>query len=110
MADTTKVLFNAIDVTGNTSCNYPAYVRMNEPHAWYGSQLVAKQRERFFSDENGSFIMNLLDTDTLSADSSKVIYYTFSYPAVGYKKKFTIPVSTITANLLDLPTYTGIGC
>lgn len=104
------IRFNAIDVSGNFSCNYPAYVRMNEKYAWYGSELIAKQTERFFSNSNGSFIMNLLETDTLTQDTNKEIYYTFTYPSVGYVKKFTIPASTLSANLIDLPNYTGIGC
>jgi hypothetical protein len=105
-----QIIFNSTDVTGTASCNYPAYVRMNEPYAWYGSELIAKQNERFFSNSTGSFIMNLLETDTLTQDTGKEIYYTFTYPSAMFKKKFTIPASTLTANLLDLPTYTGIGC
>ena len=87
--ETAKIVFNIADVTGTTGCDTSVFVRMNEPHAWYGSNLIAKQRERFFPNENGSVIMNLIETSTLTDSTGTEIFYTLSVPSMKFKKKFT---------------------
>lgn len=108
--ETANILLNLFDITGSPDCNVPAYVEMNERYAFYGDDLIQKERERYFPDKNGIINMDLLETDTLTADTGTDIYYTFTIPSIKYKYHFTVPKGTISANLIRLPEYTDAVC
>jgi hypothetical protein len=108
--ETTTVVMNLFDITGSPDCNVPAYVEMNENYAFYGDDIIQRERERYFPDKNGIITMTLLETDTMTNDTGTDIFYTFSIPSIKYKKHFTIPKGTISAGLVNLPEYDAIRC
>ena len=103
--ETVEVYLNFFNITGLTHCNIPLYVTMNEDYAFYEGDIIRRERERFFVDKDGLFKVNLYETDTMTAETGKDIYYTFILPSNRLVKHFTIPKGTVSANLLDLPTY-----
>lgn len=103
--ETCRVTLNVFDIVANASCKDKVYVEMNEPIAWYGKNLIEREREMFSVADDGVVVMNLIETSTLTVDTGTDIYYTVDVADGKYTKKFTIPKGTLDANLVDLPTY-----
>ena len=106
-ASTVKVYFTLCDIRGEGNCNKPVYVELNRNYALYDDDIIKRERERFFSDENGYVEMNLINTEKMQNDTGSSIYYKLEIPDVKYKRDFTIPSNISSSLLFDL---SGITC
>jgi hypothetical protein len=108
--ETCKIVLNIYDILNTAECTFPIYVEMNEPYALYNSDIIRRERELFKTDKSGIATMYLLETDTLTASTGKDIYYTLTIPELSYRRNFTVPRGTFTANFFDLPVYSNARC
>lgn len=104
--ETCRITLNVFDIVANASCRDKVYVEMNEQIAWYGKNLIEKEREMFEIGSDGIVVMNLIETTTLTTDTGTDIYYTINVSNGDYIKKFTVPKGTLDSDLVDLPAYT----
>jgi hypothetical protein len=98
------------DIKNQANCKAPIYVEMNEKYAFYGTDMIKKEREIFKTDKDGVLATDLIETETMTADTGKDIYYTLTIPDIKYTRNFTIPKGTISSNFLDLPVYGSARC
>jgi hypothetical protein len=103
------IVLNMFDVIDTADCSKPVYVEMNVNYAFYNGDIIRKEREMFKSNNAGIVSMDLIETTTMTEDTGTDVYYTLEIPSIDYKRSFTVPKGTISANFFDLPEYTGAG-
>ena len=97
------ILFSIYDGVGNAQSGDKVYACINERYALYGKNVIQREREEFCIDDNGLVEMRLIETDTLTADTGRDIYWNISMPKNGFSVDKKIPKGTLNANLFDLP-------
>jgi hypothetical protein len=100
-----KIYVNLFDAVGNAKAGSKAYVEMNEDYAYYGKTLIQNEREMFCVSKSGVIEMYLTETETMSLDTGKDIYYTVTIEGTDFCKKFQIAKGLLEEDLLDIPSY-----
>jgi hypothetical protein len=107
-----KIYLNVFDIMDGVTEGDRVVVRMNVKSAWYGDDLIYNKEEIFRIDaegrvcnEDGSIGMDLIETDTLTADTGESVYYNFNIHDRLHISK-SVTKGLLQANFKDLPTVT----
>jgi len=104
--ETCKVRFDIVNMLGENYAEKESLVYINREWAWYGNAQVRRDKD-FVLDLDGDGVaeVDLIETDTMTADTGEDVYYILK---IGrYEKKFKIPKGTLEAEFIDLPEYTS---
>jgi hypothetical protein len=110
-----RVFLNIFDITDNPLRGNSVQLRMNAKFAWYGNDFIKQETETLYVNSEGQVLgsdgqvgMNLIETDTLTADTNIrtgdniQIYYEINITGKKWEK-FFVPAGLGTANWKHLP-------
>lgn len=104
--ETCRVTLNIFDYVANVTQHTKMYLDINKDNLWYNdTHMITKDKlPPIKPDSTGKIEIDLVETDTLSAENGGIdVYYTITIGT--YEKRFTIPSGTLDATIKGLPEY-----
>jgi len=70
-----RIYGNIYDIVDDPQSNEQICINMNVEYAFYGNEIIKREQIKFKTDVNGYFEFDLLETDTLTQDTGKDVWY-----------------------------------